>query len=133
MGVNINTHHQSKISGRFNSSLERAREFLATLEDFRKYLAAHAWIECIVLALKPLSFVESVAYRRHCKRENNCRNTFLLCLRKMTGRVKKKIRGIFSLRFDIVLDGLSNGEPRHVGFFAIYSSRNAAGYGKLFC
>lgn len=55
----------------------------------RKTLAAHASIECIVLALQLFFFVKHPVFRQHIMWDNVFRNTLIFYLQRLTRHVEK--------------------------------------------
>ncbi|KUF78770.1 Pre-mRNA-splicing factor 38A [Phytophthora nicotianae] len=82
----------------------------------------YAWLEWVISANLPLSFVEMESTRRYTKLPPVCRNTLRANMEGVTKAVEIKIGNEMPDKFGLLLDGWTHGTEHYLGVFACYET-----------
>eukprot|EP00171_Calliarthron_tuberculosum_P004916 IDg4916t1 len=90
-----------------------------------------AWLQIIILGLRPYSTVEDHVLRRYVNLDPVCRNTIQKYVGKLVKIVEKSISQTLPSRFCIVFDGWSCVDTHYLGVFATFSGTNGTGFERV--
>ncbi|ETN20376.1 hypothetical protein PPTG_03398 [Phytophthora nicotianae INRA-310] len=88
----------------------------------------YAWLEWVISANLPLSFVEMESTRRYTKLPPVCRNTLRANMEGVTKAVEIKIGNEMPDKFGLLLDGWTHGTEHYLGVFACYETPSGPQY-----
>ena len=86
------------------------------------------WIDFIVNALLPFSFVEKPIIRDHVKYKPTSLSTFMRYLSLLTEVVEQKIARLLPEKIALVFDGWTSGTSHYLAVFASFPAPNKRGY-----
>lgn len=129
--THIRHHHQDEVPARILKAQKRTFSAFKSITYPRKSIAAHGWLECIILCLLPFSFCENDVMRKHFKHDAMCRKTFMTYMQKLTRVVETVIRDRLPNRFAITFDGWAGGDTHYVSVFAVFPADNVNGYDRF--
>lgn len=124
----VRNKHESEVQSRVNLSRAHKPAVFHPLSFPSKTIAAHAWIEIVVLCLQPFNCVENNVLRRHFKHNAISLDSLTKYLRNLTEHVEKKIAALLPEKFAVVFDGWSGGDTHYVSIFATFPSEHTMGY-----